>query len=215
VSLAGSGVLLAGTLDRQLEGALLALWLLVPLPLLWVWRRVRRERALRARLEAALDLVARQGGGVADDDVAEFVAWLDRHWAGPHEVPYDTLGAWFHSLRLTVGPHPALIELNLDPSAPGVGNVDALLAAWVPGVSDSDAPRAVALPESARPWFDRLSALGWSLSITPAGLVARLDQRPGALRGLLDEPESATSLTGALAQLAGIARSLGASGAAR
>lgn len=214
LTLAAGAILVAATRDFWDEGApfrlmLLTFWALLPLPFLYVWRRQQRERALRSRLEAALELVARQGRGVVDDEVAEYIAWLDRHWAGAYEVPYVDLGAWFQSVRVTAGPYPSLIELNLDPRGAAGGSVKVLLAAWVPGVSDAEGPLPQsALPASARPFVERLLELGWSVKVTAAGLVAAMDLQSAAVQSLLREPESATGLTSVLAHVAGLGRCL-------
>jgi hypothetical protein len=112
-------------------------------------------------------------------------------------------------VRVTAGPYPSLIELNLDPRGDVGGQVRVLLAAWVPGLSDAEGPRPQrALPEAARPFFDRLLELGWSVEVTPAGLVAKLEVHSGRAQALLREPESATELTSVLAHVAGLGRSL-------
>jgi hypothetical protein len=114
-------------------------------------------------------------------------------------------------VRGTAGPYPSLIELNLDPRGVAGGHVRVLLAAWVPGMSDEGGPRREGgLPASARPFFDRLLELGWSVEVTPAGLVARMDVHSGSARALLREPESATGLTSVMAHLAGLGRCLNA-----
>lgn len=216
VLVVGGAIVAAMTFDPAwpYPALLPLLWALLPVPLLFAWARARRERALRARLEAALELVARQVRGRADDDVNAYVGWLDRHWAGPHDVPHTELGIWFHSVRGTASDgdaYPALIELNLDPDAAVGCAVGVLLATPVPGASDESRPlQAAVLPPAARPPFDALLALGWSVHVSSAGLLARLELQRGAGRRLLREPETATGLTGVLARLAGLGRSLGA-----
>jgi Flp pilus assembly protein TadB len=189
------------------------LWGLLPLPLLHAGWRIRRERALRERLEAALGLVARQMRGEADDDVEAYVGWLNRHWAGAYQVPYTDLGSWFHSVRGVASgdgaAYPALIEVNLDPDAATGCSVGVLLASAVPGANDESRALTVgALPHAARPWFNELLGLGWSVHFSSAGLHARMDLERGAGRRLLAAPESATALTGVLARLAALCRGL-------
>lgn len=211
ISLAVVGVLGAATQEADARSLpwILPLWLLVPLPFVYTWRRARRDAALKERLEAALALVARQGRGVVDGDVSEYLAWLDRHWAGPHQIPYANLGSWFHTVRLTVASFPALLEVNLDPLEEGT--VQALMAAWVPGASDTGAPlRYDALPPAASTFHDRLLQLGWSVEVTSAGLLARMHLATDGPRRLLQHPESATALMEVLAHMAGLGRCLGA-----
>ncbi len=120
-----------------------------------------------------------------------------------------SLGLWFYSVRTTVGPYHALIELNLKPLHLQPPSVHVLLAAWIPGVSDAD--EAALPPQSTDPLQtcrERLS--GWLLETTPAGLVARMKVDGGEIERFIRNPESATALTGALAQLGACAQAIDA-----
>lgn len=214
------GGVLGGLTYEMLRGqipntpALHALWLVLPIGWAFQASRVRRERSLQARLEATLQEVALQGQGSVDGDVAHYVEWLDRYWAGPYQIPYTSLGAWFYSLRGTIGPYPSLAELNLKPADGSPSRVHLLLAAWIPGVSDTEGGAVPpALLPSIRPFQDRLLGLGCSLEVTGAGLIARMDvdlSLEGSPERFTRVPESAVLLMAIFAHLGACARHLGA-----
>jgi len=215
-SLVVAGVL-GGMSKELLEGklpdlpALYALWLLLPLGWLVFGLSLARKHARRRRLEAALSNVAQQGRGSSDSDVSAYVAWLDEHWAGPYDVPYDSLGTWFYSVRVRAGRYAGLAELNLEARNLKPAHVRVLLAAWLPGISDNDqGTAAAALPAAAHSFHDRLYALGCSLELTGAGLIARMDLDHARVEALARDPESASVLSSVFAELAAHADQLGA-----
>jgi hypothetical protein len=170
-----------------------------------------RKQARRHALGAALETVARQGRGTVDGDVDAYVAWLNRHWAGAYTIPYASLGSWFYSVRLKVGPYAGLAEINLEPPDLASPRINLLLAAWIPGVSDADdGARAGKAQALSRSLPGDLRALGCFVGGHRGGLDRAHGSRSGPPGAVRARPESTTAVMGIFAQLSRHAVQLGA-----
>jgi hypothetical protein len=143
------------------------------LGLLWVRRK--RRRAFRE----AMAHVVQQLSGRLTTTVSGLAAWLNRYWAGPYEGTAMLRGIYFLVAVLNTRGFPTLI--HLDPYrtiwgsqyARGAGHqarLQVLVAAWdAPGAQPSADPQQVADLRA------RLQQLGYSVSESPAGLLAAAD----------------------------------------
>lgn len=186
--------------------AMYAIWLALPLALGLVAWRAHGRTALRAGLEAELQSVAQRNAGRVSASVAEYVAWLDRHWAGPY--PVQDIGAWFYAAQLSAGGYPVLVELNLERVHDDIATLNILLAAHLPSLGDADADASGAASPARQPFHEGLYQHGCSLELAPAGLLARMDSDRVKAARFDQNPEALGVIDDILSELTGVARAL-------
>lgn len=157
-----------GLSKGKMEPGIAIIWVLagvnvVPIVLVYLWRRARRERLAWVAEGAAAPFVHRTL------DFDGFVEWLNAHWAGPVALTEIFSGAYFHATSMVVGEYMALLVLNPNPIAESYPGYAAIyLAAWVPAMHGQGTTHAA----KTAPERTALDALGFRVSIDGAGLRA-------------------------------------------
>lgn len=167
-----------------------------------------------ARLGAALrdgvaTLLAQRGG----QDLYAPLTWLNGWWAGPASMDLVFGGSHFSALRFEPLGYEVLLVLNLVPARSQRPAVSLLLAAWIPGVSERDAPDPGVVaswgsaPGAAAP-LAALQQAGFEVEPSVAGLLCQAT--PDAVHRLRRVPEEVALLTAAVVDIARLAAAIGA-----
>lgn len=166
---------------------------------------VRRHR-LELWRQAVSDLGA-QFGGRPLDGLPGLVEWLNRCWAGPYRVERLKRGHLHQIAELRVLGYHALVEVMADSDQHRRPRVLALIAAWVPGLSDGSQRRASLGPDAkwTKQW---LLDAGFEVEISEAGLIAAATDE--TVKRLRRNPRALHAMAPVLSHLARLANEIGA-----
>jgi hypothetical protein len=147
-------------------GVTIALVIGLGLALSTVKRRLRRVRD-------GVSALVRSLGGRGLDGLTGVVGWLNRYWAGPVD-PFELMpGSSYGAGAVVLGGYPVLVDVN--PRAASQQHrswARILVACAVPGVASGDDTTAPFNVKAGR-LIQKLSALGFEVRTTEAGLVGR------------------------------------------
>jgi hypothetical protein len=164
----------------------------------YAWRSRRKQR-----FTAALADLAHQFRGRALAGLGGVVAWLNAYWASAYELHYLTAGPCHVAASIDAGGYCALIDIDpVTTHAHYKPRVHILLAGLVPDAGARVASDAV---HACRSWLEQA---GFSLSVTPSGLLARAQGK--TLTRLRKSPEAVHVLSTVITTLVGLAHALGA-----
>lgn len=167
-----------------------------------------------ARLDASLlrgvaTLLAQRSG----QELTRPLTWLNDRWAGPATVDLVFGGSLYRALRFEPLGYEVVLVLNPVPARGQRPSMSLLLAAWIPGVSERDAPDpGVAdswrsAPGAASP-LSALERAGFEVEPSVAGILCRAT--PDAVRRLRQAPEEVALLGAAIVDIARLAAAIGA-----
>jgi hypothetical protein len=154
---------------------------------------LRYRRRKRRALSAALEALARQHGGRVLSELKQWVGWLNAYWAGEYGANEIYQGPYGGAVMMDAAGYPVLMIFDAagqDQYRPRKLHI--LLAAWVPGASDSTSTVSPPMNQDAQPLRDSLARQGFTVHVDKAGVrawahdeqVKQLAKDPAALREL-------------------------------